>query len=176
MELSKNTYSLPIKEKDLKAITSDPLTHVGTDRFAIDFVVSEGSVVKAAMSGKIIYVKVDSNSGGDEIKYENFEFYNHIVVKHENGEYTEYGHLKFNGSNKKVGDQVKEGDIIAYSGNTGFSEKPHLHFSVFVLKNVDLDFEKLPLEKDYFINDTDFGFETVKPNFKQGQIHTNPVQ
>jgi len=170
MELSKNTYSSPVRKNDLEAIASDPLTHVGTDKFAIDFVVPEGSVVKAATSGKIIYVKVDSNSGGDKVKYENFKFYNHIVIKHENGEYTEYGHLKFNGSNKKVGDQVKEGDIIACSGNTGFSEKPHLHFSVFILKNMDLNFEKLPLGKDYFINDTDFGFETIKPKSREWPV------
>jgi murein DD-endopeptidase MepM/ murein hydrolase activator NlpD len=166
MELSKNIYSSPVRKQDLEIIKSDPITHIGVDKFAIDFVIPEGSVVRAAAPGKIIYIKIDSSFGGDEIKYENFKFYNHIVIKHENGEYTEYGHLKFNGSDKKIGDQVKEGNFLAYSGNTGFSEKPHLHFSVFIFENMNLDFEKLPQGKYYFINDKNFGFKTIRPRLK----------
>lgn len=114
------------------------------DAFAIDFVVPEGSAIKSAADGKIIYIKKDSCVGGDDEQYEDFKFYNHIVIKHANGEYTEYGHLKFNGCTKIVGEEVHKGDIIGYSGNTGFSAGPHLHFSVFVLGNMPLDFETLP--------------------------------
>jgi murein DD-endopeptidase MepM/ murein hydrolase activator NlpD len=156
-----------VLKKDLKSIVSDPDTHTGTDKHAIDFVVPEGSVVMAAASGKIIFIKVDSNQGGDDLMYEDFKFYNHIVVKHTNGEYTEYGHLKFQGTDKKIGQLVSAGDAIGYSGNTGYSEKPHLHFSVFTLKKMKSDFDKLPPNKEYFINDVDFGFTTIKPRFKK---------
>jgi len=163
---SRNTYTLPVRKADLEATASDPHTHIGMDAHAIDFVVPEGSVVRAAAPGKIIFIKIDSDQGGDDSVYENFKFYNHIVVKHDNGEYTEYGHLKFHGANRKVGDTVNAGDVIGYSGNTGHSEKPHLHFSVFVLEKMKPDFEKLPPSKKYFINDADFGFTTIQPHFK----------
>jgi len=166
MPKSKNTYILPVLKKDLKSVVSDPNTHVGTDACALDFIVPKESVVMATAAGKVIFVKVDSNQGGDDLIYEDFKFYNHIVVKHINGEYTEYGHLKFQGTDKKIGQLVNAGDVIGYSGNTGYSEKPHLHFSVFVLKKMKSDFDKLPLNKEYFINDADFGFTTIKPRFK----------
>lgn len=165
---SKNTYILPVLKKDLKSIVSDPRTHTGVDVCAIDFVVPEGSIVMAAAAGKIIFIKIDSNQGGDDLIYEDFKFYNHIVVKHANGEYTEYGHLKFQGTDKKVEQLVNTGDVIGYSGNTGYSEKPHLHFSVFILKKMKSNFDKLPPNKEYFINDVDFGFTTIKPQFKNG--------
>ncbi len=168
MSKSKNTYTLPVLKKDLESIVSDPDTHTGVDKYAIDFVVSEGSAVVAAATGKIIFIKVDSNQGGDDLKYEDFKFYNHIVVKHSNGEYTEYGHLKFQGTDKNIGQLINAGDVIGYSGNTGYSEKPHLHFSVFILKKMKSDFDKLPPNKEYFINDVDFGFTTVKPRFNKG--------
>ncbi|MDO8515835.1 MAG: M23 family metallopeptidase [bacterium] len=165
MESSKNIYVSPVLKTDLVEAVSDPETHVGWDKFAIDFMVSEGSIVKAAAPGKIIYIKMDSNSGGDEAFYEDFKFYNHIVIKHENGEYTEYGHLKFNGCIRKLGEQVNAGDTIGYAGNTGYSAGPHVHFSVFILKNMPADFEKLPEGKIYFLNDEDFGYGTIQPRF-----------
>lgn len=170
MQESKNIYALPILKKDLELVLSDPKTHVGADAYALDFVVPEGSVIKAAADGKIIYIKTDSNQGGDDLKYEDFKFYNHIIIKHANGEYTEYGHLKFQSTENKIGDMVKAGDTIAYSGNTGYSEKPHIHFSVFVLKGMRLDFEELPENKEYFINDDDFGFTTIRPKFKEEDL------
>jgi murein DD-endopeptidase MepM/ murein hydrolase activator NlpD len=168
MSESKNIYILPVSKKDIEVIVSDSHTHVGVDEHAIDFVVPEGSAVMAAANGKIIFIKTDSNQGGDDPMYEDFKFYNHVVIKHANGEYTEYGHLKFQGTDKSVGDTINAGDIIGYSGNTGYSEKPHLHFSVFVLEKMPPDFEKLPADKKYFINDIDFGFTTIKSRFKEG--------
>jgi len=162
-----NDYRLPVNKKCLLSVSSDPKTHVGDDKFAIDFEVPEGSDVMAAAPGKIIFVKTDSREGGDNEKYEDFKYYNHVVLKHTNGEYTEYGHLHFdNPSLVSLGQKVKRGDIIAHSGNTGYSEKPHVHFSVFKLFKMADDFEKLPPSKKYFINDSDFGFETIKVSLK----------
>jgi murein DD-endopeptidase MepM/ murein hydrolase activator NlpD len=158
-----NDYILPVNKTCLLSVSSDPETHVGDDKYAIDFEVPLGSDVIAAAPGKVIFVKTDSREGGDDERYENFKYYNHIVLKHANGEYTEYGHLMFDEpSLVKVGQKVKSGDVIAHSGNTGYSEKPHVHFSVFRLNNMADNFEKLPPSKKYFINDAEFGFETIK--------------
>ena len=55
---------------------------------------------------------------------------NSIVIKHAEGLYTKLSHLKKNSIKVKQHDYVKRGDIIAYSGNSGRSPEPHLHFQV----------------------------------------------
>jgi len=60
----------------------------------------------------------------------------HIVIRHNNGLSTLYAHLS-----KQVvgeGDSVKRGDLIGYSGNTGYSMAPHLHFVVYTSTTVRL--------------------------------------
>ena len=54
-----------------------------------------------------------------------------------------YFHLKKSGSKVKVGDRVYAGDVIALSGNTGWSSGPHLHFQVFS-HNEDMEVESIP--------------------------------
>jgi murein DD-endopeptidase MepM/ murein hydrolase activator NlpD len=49
-----------------------------------------------------------------------------IRINHPDGSQTVYGHLS--STLVKQGDQVKEGQQIGVSGNTGFSSGPHLHF------------------------------------------------
>lgn len=64
--------------------------------------------------------------------------YGHIVeIRHNYGFGTRYGHL--NGKYEvKAGDFVKKGDIIAYSGNSGLSTGPHLHYEIrFIQKPLD---------------------------------------
>ncbi|WP_027184626.1 M23 family metallopeptidase [Desulfovibrio inopinatus] len=51
-----------------------------------------------------------------------------VVLQHENGIETAYGHLKK--SLVKVGDTIKRGQTIALSGNSGRSTGPHLHYEV----------------------------------------------
>jgi len=43
-----------------------------------------------------------------------------------------YGHLAHNGALAKVGDTVEEGQHIGFSGNSGASSGPHLHFHVMI--------------------------------------------
>ncbi len=82
----------------------------------IDLAVSNGTPVVAAASGTVI---VAGWLGG---------YGNLVVVDHGNGVATAYGH------NTTVtvgyGQSVAQGQLIAYSGNTGNSTGPHVHFEV----------------------------------------------
>lgn len=89
----------------------------GKSNDGIDISVPEGTPVKAAENGVVIYA-------GDGLK----EFGNTVLVRHENGLVTVYGHA----SQLKVqrGQKVKRGDEIALSGMSGSTDAPKLHFEV----------------------------------------------
>lgn len=55
---------------------------------------------------------------------------NYVKIKHINGYYTLYAHLKYKTVSVTLGQKVKEGDILGYMGNTGHSNGSHLHFEV----------------------------------------------
>lgn len=55
---------------------------------------------------------------------------NYVKIKHDNGMYTLYAHMKYGSANVKVGQRVSRGQVIGYMGNTGYSFGAHLHFEV----------------------------------------------
>lgn len=55
---------------------------------------------------------------------------NAIIIDHKNGEYSLLCHLKYNSITVKVGDEVKQGDVIGLCGNTGNTTEPHIHFNL----------------------------------------------
>lgn len=95
---------------------------------AIDFTMPIGSEVVAARAGTVIQV-VDNNNENC-LNKSCMDFNNYITILHEDGTYAKYVHLDYKGAKVKIGDNVKQDDIIALSGNTGFSSGPHLHFEV----------------------------------------------
>jgi murein DD-endopeptidase MepM/ murein hydrolase activator NlpD len=146
---TRNIYSLPFKkEKKLIAI-SHPKAHFDHFKHAIDFILPEGMPILAARGGRVVDVKVDSNKGGFNLKYNNLKYLNYITLKHDRGEYSQYCHIKHNGALVKVGQKVKPGQKIALSGNTGFTSQPHLHFMIFKLDK------------------TKIGWRSLEPRFKE---------
>lgn len=96
---------------------TDPKTgKAGAFHNGIDLAVPVGTAIKAPMDGVVSLV----NSGGDGG--------NQIVIRHTNGYFTGYAHLSK--QLVKKGDQVKKGEVIGLSGNTGKSTGPHLHFTM----------------------------------------------
>jgi len=141
---TKNIYKTPIKKKDIIRIDISSPAHKGKLKHAIDFLCKEGTSIKAAFSGKVVFIKQDSKIGGPSKKYWNEG--NRILISHKNGEYSEYEHFKYHGVKVKVNQKVRKGQIIGYSGNTGFSFGPHLHFSVIHFKSKKKgDFESLEI-------------------------------
>ena len=55
---------------------------------------------------------------------------NYVKIRHDNGMYTLYAHMKYGSVTVKVGQRVSRGHIIGYMGNTGYSFGAHLHFEV----------------------------------------------
>lgn len=89
----------------------------GKKNDGIDIAVPSGTPVKAAENGVVIYA-------GDGLK----EFGNTVLVRHEDGLVTVYGHA----SQIKVqrGQKVRRGEDIALAGTSGNAETPKLHFEV----------------------------------------------
>ncbi|GHU81621.1 peptidase M23 [Spirochaetia bacterium] len=68
------------------------------------------------------------------IASEPWGFGNYIVIKHKHGFYTRYAHLL--SFRVTTGEEVKQGQTIGYTGNTGRSTGPHLHYEVHIGSDV----------------------------------------
>jgi murein DD-endopeptidase MepM/ murein hydrolase activator NlpD len=108
-------------------------SHKGSNQYAIDWDMPEGTLVHAARSGVVVRAKDDSNKGGGSMDYDRYN--NYVLIRHDDGTMGHYCHLQHNGCLVKPGQRVLAGEPIAHSGNTGFSSGPHLHFCVFKTKN-----------------------------------------
>jgi len=94
----------------------DPFTGFRSYHTGIDIACRYGTPVHAAKEGKVVYAGLRFGLGRT------------VVLEHEFGYRTLYGHL----SSFKVekGDRVRKGEIIGFSGSSGRSTGPHLHFEV----------------------------------------------
>ncbi len=95
-----------------------PILHILRLHAGIDFGAPIGSPVRAAADGRVEIAGPVSGFG------------NHIRIQHAGFE-TSYSHLSEIPASIKPGVEVKQGDIIALSGNTGLSTGPHLHFEFY---------------------------------------------
>ncbi|HVV64916.1 MAG TPA: M23 family metallopeptidase [Rhizomicrobium sp.] len=86
----------------------------------IDFAVPVGTPVMAAGSG---VVQIAGRLGG---------YGNYLRINHGNGYSTAYGHLSRLAPGIHRGSRVHQGQIVAYSGNTGLTTGPHLHYEILV--------------------------------------------
>jgi murein DD-endopeptidase MepM/ murein hydrolase activator NlpD len=86
----------------------------------IDFAVPVGTPVMAAGSG---VVQIAGRLGG---------YGNYLRINHGNGYSTAYGHLSRLAPGIHKGSRVHQGQIVAYSGNTGLTTGPHLHYEILV--------------------------------------------
>lgn len=89
----------------------------GKTNDGIDIAVPEGTAIRAAENGVVIYA-------GDGLR----EFGNTVLIRHDDGLVTVYGHNSR--LNVSRGDTVRRGQEIALSGTSGSAETPRLHFEV----------------------------------------------
>lgn len=95
---------------------SSPTEGASSNHKGIDIGASSGSDIIAAASGEVV-VSTYSYSAG-----------NYVMINHGGGVYTVYMHASR--LLVSVGQQVKQGQVIAKVGSTGYSTGPHLHFGI----------------------------------------------
>ncbi len=136
-------YGIPFKKGEKVRVSqgfNGTTSHKGYSRYAVDFAVPTGTAVYAARGGKVVSTKSTGNKGGFVKGYGIYA--NFIVLEHSDKTFGKYYHLKKGGVLVKVGDTINKGDLIGYSGNTGYSSGPHLHFSV---SKVDPKYRQRPI-------------------------------
>lgn len=113
----------PIPNKKLERMASgygwriDPVYKITKFHEGMDFTCAVGTEVHVTGDGTVESVNYSFNGYGNE-----------IVVNHGYGYRTRYAHLsRFK---VKPGQKVTRGEVIAYSGSTGKSTGPHLHYEV----------------------------------------------
>ncbi len=95
----------------------------------IDFRAAVGTPIHAAESGVI------RSTGNSDFICPHGSYGKWIVIEHPNHLATLYAHLSI--VNISRGQTVSRGDIIGYSGNTGYATGPHLHFTVYDARTVE---------------------------------------
>ncbi len=97
----------------------------------VDFRAAVGTSVMAMADGIV------EATGDTDIACRGASLGKWVFIKHDNGLSSSYGHLS--SILVKSGTRVKAGQVIALSGNTGYSTGPHLHVSVFASEGVKVD-------------------------------------
>lgn len=88
--------------------------------YTLDYVVAHSAGTVVGLRNDINYNT--SSAGGPKI------YGNYVKIRHSNGMYTFYAHLK--SVAVKLNQRVEKGEVIGYMGNTGYSFGAHLHFEV----------------------------------------------
>lgn len=86
--------------------------------YGVDYAADTGTPVYAAADGDVVLRDFQGAAG------------NIVAIRHPNGYRTAYAHLHGFADGLRVGQRVRQGDVIGYVGNTGRSTGPHLHFAM----------------------------------------------
>lgn len=97
-----------------------PILHTMRAHKGVDYAAKTGTPIKATGDGKIIFA---GRKGG---------YGNTIVIQHGQNITTLYGHLHKFAPKLKVGDRVKQDQIIGQVGSSGLATGPHLHYEFLV--------------------------------------------
>ncbi|MEO0972748.1 MAG: M23 family metallopeptidase, partial [Pseudomonadota bacterium] len=120
------------------------ITHLdASSTFAVDIAMPVGTGIVAARAGLVIETAyahfaslADDPQGSPPA--------NLVRILHNDGTHAVYAHLDRASVRVKPGQRVRRGELIAASGNTGFSTGPHLHFAV--LRNAGLETRSVAFE------------------------------
>ena len=160
------TYKIDLRHFTMpttnRVITSNFGSRWGRQHKGIDIKVYIGDTIRAAFSGK-----------GRIVRYEAGGYGNYIVIRHNNGLETIYGHL----SKQLVEEnqEVRSGDVIGLGGNTGRSTGSHLHFEtrlcgVALNPALMFDFREQDVTGDFYaFNKQTYADESANANRLRGK-------
>jgi murein DD-endopeptidase MepM/ murein hydrolase activator NlpD len=124
--------------------TRNPQVYGGKGHNGLDFRASTGTSVKSALSGVV------KGTGNTDSVRGCYSYGKWVLIKHNNGLSTLYAHLSL--IKVKKGQSVTTGELIGYSGETGYATGPHLHFTVYATQGVKITkFEKSTNCKNAYI-------------------------
>lgn len=126
-------YQLPFQDGQTIRIGQSYGGHITThhnpdSRYAVDFIVPVGTPVLASRAGRVVDIDQEYTLGGNDPALKA----NHVLILHEDGTLGMYSHLAMHRISVSFGQPVAAGDLLGYSGNTGYSSGPHLHFAVLI--------------------------------------------
>lgn len=138
--------------------TANPQVYGSGGHNGVDFRASVGTKLKTALSGTVVAV------GNTDDSCPHASYGKWVFVRHNNGLSTLYAHL----SKIKVvpGQVLVTGDLVGYSGNTGYSTGPHLHFGVYATQGVEV--------KKYDFKSCS-GKSTIMPLVTRRDAYLNPM-
>jgi len=110
------------------------------NQYAVDIVMPIGTPILAARAGRVMDMEDDFHGAAQTERY--LTRANHIRILHDDGTMAVYAHLQPNSLRVRQGAKVRRGQWIANSGNTGYSNGPHLHFVIQL--NAGMSLESLP--------------------------------
>lgn len=100
----------------------------GKGHNGVDFRAAPGTPIRATLNGRVTSIGNTDNVKGC------FSYGKWALVEHGNGLSSLYAHLSHISAG--IGSQVLTGQVIGYSGSTGYSTGPHLHMSLFASEGV----------------------------------------
>lgn len=98
--------------------------------YTLDYVVAHSAGV---VVGVVSNCNRNTSNGGPKI------YGNYVKIRHDNGMYTFYAHLKYGTVAVNLNQRVEKGQVLGYMGNTGYSFGAHVHFEVRNENNVQID-------------------------------------
>lgn len=110
--------------------TANAQIYNGNGHNAIDIGVPTGTSIHAALSGTV------TGTGNTDAIPGCYSFGKWVLVKHANGLSTLYSHLS--SISVSPGQAVGTGEIVGYSGMTGYATGPHLHFGVYASEGTQI--------------------------------------
>jgi murein DD-endopeptidase MepM/ murein hydrolase activator NlpD len=161
----KALYRLPYMDGSTYAIGQSPnglrTSHnAPVNWFAVDFDLPEGTPVVAARDGTVIQAEDRFSEGGRNPQYADQA--NYVRILHADGTIAMYAHLQHKGVTVTPGQEVKAGALIGYSGSTGFSGGPHLHFAVTHLVKDEHGFSDVSIPVSFYTGTPAHVFEAQR--------------
>ena len=156
-------YRLPYGASQAYAViqgVDGDFSHRGKDRYALDWGLPQGTLVRAARGGRVIGLYQGAEAGGTG--FEDLGRDNFVWIEHDDGTIGWYAHFQAGSLLVRRGQRVAAGAGLGRSGASGYASGPHLHFHVSTPSPGAAAYRSLPVRFD-------LGDEVATP--RQGRLY-----